>query len=233
MPNAEMIATVVSASDALMPITLITIWLALRGAGASSRVLQIFGAFLLAVLVWGAIWTWVPQVAALRLLPPPSGQAGAILTALVGCLALMFIPAMRAFFRTAQLQWLVPLGIWRAVYGSVLLILGNLGGLPPAFFWSAAAGDIFVGLWALAIMLRKLQVTQRELIVWNLIGMADLAHVLPLGALNLGAFYAANSTVQPLNLLPLVGVPVFLSLEIMSLWGLLARRNAATSTQIA
>ncbi len=112
----------------------------------------------------------------------------------------------------------------------MLLILGILGGLPPAFYWSAAAGDIFVGLWALMIVLRKLHVTRRELIAWNLIGMADLAHVLPLGALNLGAFYAANSAVQPLNLLPLVGVPVFLALQAMSLWGLLARNPAVPAS---
>jgi hypothetical protein len=230
MPDTGTITAIIRASDALMPVTLITIWLALRRAGASPNVLQIFGVFLLVALVWGAIWTWVPSVAALRLLPPPSGQAGAILSALAGCLALMLIPAIRIFLRTAQLQWLVPLGIWRAVYGSVLLILGILGGLPPAFFWSAAAGDIFVGLWALLITVRKLQLTQRELIAWNLIGMADLAHVLPLGALNLGLFYATNPGVQPLNLLPLVGVPIFLALQIMSLWGLLVSTPISSSS---
>jgi hypothetical protein len=57
----------------------------------------------------------------------------------------------------------------------------------------------------------------------------DLAHVLVLGAINLRPFYLANPDIAPLNLLPLAGVPVFLALHGMTLWGIAARRKADLS----
>jgi hypothetical protein len=102
--------------------------------------------------------------------------------------------------------------------------MGLSGALPPAFFWSAAVGDIVVGLWAMSIMGRP-TVTTREIAAWNIIGLFDLTHVLALGAVNLSAFYTANPTVPLLNLLPLAGVPVLLVLHAMTLWGMAARRQ--------
>ncbi len=76
MPATDMIAMIVNASDVLIPVTLVTIWMAIRRAGATPRVQHIFAAFLLLAFISGAVWTWVPSMAALRFLPPPSGQGG-------------------------------------------------------------------------------------------------------------------------------------------------------------
>ncbi|MGL5363157.1 MAG: hypothetical protein ACRDBH_09765 [Bosea sp. (in: a-proteobacteria)] len=225
MSNPETISAIITAADILIPLTLLTVWLALRRALPQGPHLAIFGLALVLVLVWAGLWSWVPALVALRLQPPPLGQAGVILSVLLGFLALMFLPQARAFFRNADLNWLVTMGSWRPVYGGVLLAIGLLGGLPSAFFWSAAIGDILVGLWAIWIMARKLKVSQREVVAWNIFGLADLAHVLVLGAINLRPFYLANPDVSPLNLLPMAGVPVFLALHIMTLWGLAAQRR--------
>jgi hypothetical protein len=45
------------------------------------------------------------------------------------------------------------------------------------------------------------------------------------GALNLRGFYLANPNVPLLGLLPLVGVPAFIAVHIMTLWALYARRS--------
>jgi hypothetical protein len=76
------------------------------------------------------------------------------------------------------------------------------------------------------ILLRRKSVTEREIFLWNAVGLVDLSHVLALGALNLRGFYLAYPIISPLNLLPLVGVPLFLALHVLALWGLWSRRAA-------
>lgn len=122
-------------------------------------------------------------------------------------------------FRSIDVTALVDLSIWRVVYGAALLAIGVLGGLPSEFFWSAATGDIVVGLWGLGIMQRKPAVSTREVIFWNVAGLLDLVHVLALGAIYLRGFYLGNPDVARLNLLPLVGVPLLLSLHLQTLFG--------------
>jgi hypothetical protein len=231
MLTTDDISPFIIATDLLMPVTMLSVWLTLRWAGASKTALFVFAPALVAVLVWGALWAYLPSMAALRVLPPPRGQAGAILTVVLTFTALLFLPPVRHFFRTARLERLVTLGVWRMVYGAVLLMMGVLDGLPPAFFWSAACGDIAVGLWALTMIARQLDVRQVEVAAWNGIGLVDLAHVLVLGAMNLGPFYLANPGVPLLNLLPLAGVPVFLAIHIMTLWAIMVRRKADSAAE--
>jgi hypothetical protein len=71
-------------------------------------------------------------------------------------------------------------------------------------------------------------VTQRELIAWNALGLIDLLHVIMLAAIHLRPFFLAQPDLPTLNLLPLVGVPVFIALHVLTLWGLFARRSAPT-----
>jgi hypothetical protein len=209
-----------------MPLTVLNIWWVLanaRNAGPGSAAIA---APLLVALLWGCLWVWQPNLAALRLLPPPGGQAAAILSLVVGLNLLMFLPSVRQYFRSVNLRDLVPLGVWRLIYGTGLLAIGLTGGLPAAFFWSAAFGDIAVGIWAIAIMARRSQTSLGELITWNIVGALDLLHVLALGAINLGLFYAAHPEMPLLNLLPLVGVPLLLVLHILSLRGVYMNRFA-------
>ena len=233
MPSYTVIAAIVGLTDLLIPVTLLSVWLVLgksRVDGPSGLLLSLP---LGLALLWGALWTWVPALAVLRFQPPPAGQAAAILGVVLGlCLLIVGSPARR-FFRSARVLPLVALGPWRIVYGLALLGIGLSGGLPPAFFWSAAFGDIAVGLWSLLILMRRDTVTEREILAWNGIGLLDLAHVLALGAVNLRGFYLADPGISPLNLLPLVGVPVFIALHVLTLWGLWARRDRLNTSAAA
>jgi hypothetical protein len=230
MPNVSLIATTVSMTDILIPLTLLSVWLALRrAAGPTAPLPTVFIPALGLALVSGLLWSFWPTLSHDRFLPPPSGQAGAIFSVIIGFAALRLLPSVRAFFREAKLEWLVTMGIWRVIFGASLLVIGLSGGLPSAFFWSAAFGDILVGLWGISMLARRLKVAQTEVIAWNMIGLADLGHVLLLGALFLPAFYLANLAVPPVNLLPLTGVPVFFALHVLTLSGFLSRRKTTTA----
>jgi hypothetical protein len=211
------LSTLVWITDLLTPLTVFSVWLTLRRADSTSFSPRLLAVPLLLVLLWGALWTWWPTLAAMRFAPPPFSQAGAILSVIVSLNLLRFIPRVRQMFQTINVQRLVDLGVWRVVYGSILLLIGLQNGLPPEFFWSAAAGDIFVGLWAITIIFQRPNVSLREILAWNVVGLLDLLHVLFLGVLYLANFYASHPDVPVLNLLPLVGVPLLLVLHIYTL----------------
>jgi hypothetical protein len=233
MPSYAAISGIIVTTDLLVPITLATVWLALRRSRVEGPTAGLLALPLGLVLAWGAAWTWVPALAALRLLPPPAGQAAAILGTVVGLCLLLLAAPVRQLLRSAPLLPLVALGPWRIVYGVALLGIGVLGGLPPAFFWSAAFGDIAVGFWSLLILSRRETVSEREILAWNLVGLVDLMHVLVLGAANLRGFYLADPGISPLNLLPMVGVPVFIALHVFMLWGFWARRALSKPAALA
>jgi hypothetical protein len=213
------IQTLVLMTDLLMPITAFSIWASLLRARNEGPPAAILATPFMIALAWGALWSFHPTLSAWRFLPPPAGQADAILSLVVALNLLRFFPSVRAMFHQIDMSRLVDMGGWRVLYGSALLLIGLQGGLPAEFFWSAALGDIFVGLWAFTIMARRPHVARRELIAWNGIGLLDLLHVLALGAAFLPPFYQANPDMPPLNLLPLVGVPLLLVLHIMTLLG--------------
>jgi hypothetical protein len=228
MPNSAnstgLLGIFATATDLLMLVTVLSFFWVLKGArraGASPAAMVVP---LVIALAWGTAWTFVPALAAARLAPPPGGQVLAIATTVLGLLSLQLRPSVRTYFKTADYGALVALGPWRIVYGALLLVMGQLGGLPPAFFWSAGIGDILVGLWSISLLSRISAVGDRELIAWNIIGLMDLLHVLALGAIHLRPFFLSHpDVVPPLNLLPLVGVPLFVALHIHSLSGLVRR----------
>lgn len=223
MTPDPVVAFLVAAIDFLIPVTVVYLWWFLCRARVEGPSPVLIALPLALALGWGLLWTHVPELASRRLNPPPAGQAAAILAVLFGLSALLVLPSVRDYFRTARLELLVAMGPWRIVYGAALLIIGTRGGLPKGFFWSVALGDIAVGLWAIAILARG-TVSTRHLAVWNVAGMIDLAHALVLGAAHLRPFFLANPDVPPLNLLPLAGVPMFLAVHVLTLWGLWARR---------
>jgi hypothetical protein len=93
----------------------------------------------------------------------------------------------------------------------------SAAGSRPIFFWSVGLGDLIVGLFGTALLLRPEPVSRRLFVLWNLLGIADLAHVLVLGALTLVPFFTANPDLPFVNLLPLAGVPLLFSLHILGL----------------
>jgi hypothetical protein len=224
MSDSMMIQSLISISNACIPITLVTIWWAMRRSGREMSPPLALPIVLGLGLFWAALWVLLPALQPLRLAAPPGGQVIAIAISVLLFVGLLLVPSMRAFLRQADLRQLLILGPWRIFYGLILLALGVLGGLPPAFFWSAAFGDIAVGLWSL-VLLRRPTVSPGTLVVWNGVGLADLLHVLVLGALSLRGFYLANPDLPLLGLLPLVGVPAFIAVHSMTLWALYARRS--------
>lgn len=116
---------------------------------------------------------------------------------------------------------------WRMIFGTGLLVMGLAGGLPAAFFWSAALGDIAVGALGLLLLASGQAENRRALIAWNALGLLDLGHVLVLGVMHLAPFYAANPDVARLGMLPLFGVPAFIALHLGMLRALLSRRMVA------
>jgi hypothetical protein len=226
MADIALIKTIVTATDILMPVTMLAIALTFRAANPGTSGARILSGLTLAALAWGALWAWFPPLANLRLAPPPGGQVMAILGVVLSFVAFRFTSPVKAYWQTARLEKLVWNGPWRVVYGSSLLMIGFAGGLPNEFVWSAAAGDITVGLWAIAILMRGANVKRGEILGWNVLGAIDLFHVLALGAVYLRPFYLANPDIPLLNLLPLAGVPVLLAVHVMTLTGFLAQRKA-------
>ena len=224
MPDLNLLHTIIDACDALIAVMAATFWLALvrgrrEGAGAFA-----IAVVLLAALAWGALWAWHPTFAAMRLAPPPQGQVTAILTLVLGLPALLIFANVRKLILSLDPITVTALGPWRIVFGSILLLLGLLGGLPQGFFVSAAIGDILTGIWAISILSRRTSVTVGEYTLWNLFGLADLLHVLALAVIHLRPFLLSHPELPPLNLLPLVGVPLFIVLHTMTLWAIATRR---------
>jgi hypothetical protein len=219
---------IVALTDILMPIVMLTIWLALCRARIEGPSQALLAVPLVVALIWGSLWAFWPPLAALRLAPPPAGQATAVLLLVGSLVGLLLLPIVRRYFRTAKPMPLIAIGVWRLIYGALLLAIGLGGGLPSGFFWSAALGDMAVGVWAIAILWRGSSVANGEIIAWNLAGLLDFIHVVVLGRLHLATFFLANPDLPPVNLLPLAGVPVLMSLHILMLWGLLARRGLST-----
>ncbi|MGL4405547.1 MAG: hypothetical protein ACRCT6_07290, partial [Notoacmeibacter sp.] len=207
MADVSLIGAIVKTTDLLMPVTMASIALTFWRANPCTLGARILAGLTFAALVWGALWVWYPPLAAIRLAPPPGGQALAILGVVLTFIAVRFTKPVKAYWQTARLETLVWNGPWRFVYGSALFARGLSDGLPDQFVWSAAAGDIAVGLWAITILVRGAQVTRSEILGWNILGALDLFHVLILGAIFLRPFYLANPEISLLNLLPLAGVP--------------------------
>lgn len=216
---------IIDVCDALIALMVVTFWIALvrgRRDGASAFEIAVV---LLAALGWGALWAWHPTFAAMRLAPPPQGQVAAILTLVLGLPSLLVFSSVRKLFLSLDPITITALGPWRIVFGSILLLLGLAGGLPPGFFVSAAIGDILTGVWAISILSRRAGATVGEHTLWNLFGLADLLHVLALAVIHLRPFLLAHPELPPLNLLPLVGVPLFIALHVMNLWAIARRRT--------
>ena len=191
-------------------------WALLRVFGAGRTPLPILMMPVLA-LVWGAAWAYVPGLSAMRLAPPPLGQAGVILAAVVVRSLFWLTPFVGRRAVSGHLDPLLGMAVWRAIFGMSVLAVGMGGGLPPGFFWSVGLGDLAVGLFGIALILRQKPVSRRAFVIWNLLGMADLCHVLILGAVTLVPFFVAHPDAPFVNLLPLAGVPILLSLHVLGL----------------
>lgn len=169
----------------------------------------------LAALI-GLANAFVPALASLRERLPPA-QPAMVLGMIALLLAAGLTAGGRRYFRDAAIRPLVALHGWRALFGTLLLAAGLSGGLPPAFFWPVALGDILAGLWAISIWRRARLASSLELKLWSLFGLADLLLVLPQALLTLPPFYLTHPDLARPLMLPLLGVPMLIALHVLLL----------------
>jgi hypothetical protein len=174
-------------------------------------------------LAWGLAWTF-PPLRELRL-SQPFAQPLAIGASILFFTAAGFLGPGRTYFRTVGLEPILQTGVWRIIYGVLLLANGLAGGLPPAFFWSAGIGDIIAGVWALALLFRNIPPSRNALLACNAFGLLDMIHVLALGSITLLPFFKANPDVTYITLLPVVAVPIMISLHLQAFRTILGRAS--------
>jgi hypothetical protein len=126
------------------------------------------------------------------------------------------------------------------VVGISFVIGISLGILSPIFGYTAGIGDILIGVTALPVAYffrRGHRFAANASIVWNIFGSIDLVAAIFLGIttsnpqLSAVLYHTSNThptmTMMPWVLIPAVGVPILLTIHIITIW-LLRARNIKT-----
>ena len=111
---------------------------------------------------------------------------------------------------------------WR-ILGVAFLWGVSQGILDPAFGISAGVGDILVGVTAIpfAYFLRRgFGWSKYALVVWNVLGIADLVMAVSLGLITSPGFGISTMSTFPWILVPTLGVPLALVLHGITLYRL-------------
>lgn len=117
---------------------------------------------------------------------------------------------------------LIAAQTWRLV-GIAFLWGMTRGMLAPAMAIPDGIGDISVGLTAIpfAIFLWKgYSWSKYALVVWNVLGIADLVMAVSLGLITTPNFGISTMTTLPWILIPAVAVPITLALHVITLYRL-------------
>ncbi len=230
MSAVEFANLAVLLTDIFMPLTTVAIFILINRAAIWQPISKLAALPLGLALIWASLWTWWPPLASIRFQPPPLGQGGAIFLVIVSFVSLLAFNSVRQIFANADLKIFLWLGPWRIFYGIALLVIGLAGGLPAEFFRTASFGDIAVGVWAVTMLARLKTVSSQEILFWNILGLADLIHVLAVGAFSLGKFFNLHPEFSPPSLLPIAGVPMMIAMHVYALWAYTRpRQNVANS----
>ena len=115
---------------------------------------------------------------------------------------------------------LVAVHTWR-ILGVAFLWAVSQGILHPAFGIPAGVGDILIGVTAIpfAYFLRRgFGWSNYALVVWNVLGIADLVMAVSLGLITSPRFGISTMTTFPWILVPTLGVPLALILHGITLY---------------
>jgi hypothetical protein len=199
-------------------------------SGTAAFVAFFFSAWLALVFALGARGAFVARQGA----PPLGLLLGLVLPLSLFLLGYWTVRPLRDFILSADLRLIVGMQAWRwAGFGFLTLYTYRV--LPGIFAWPAGLGDMTVGITAVLVLASLLRspgfAAGKRFVVWNLLGILDLAVAVTIGALvpllapNL---YGAVST-NPMAQLPLVLVPAFLvpTFLILHLTALLQSRHLA------
>src|SRR5260370_21244128 len=155
----------------------------------------------------------------------------------VGVIAGLTSPAIRRLISPSSIQpAVVAVNALRMIPGSVFVVLGLLGVLPAIFGVTAGAGDFLVGLGALFAYRWVSSGRWGRALVWNVLGLVDFVNAAALAlATTPGPLHVllTNPTsalfwMQPLAIVPIFMVPVYVLLHLTSLRYLVASRSKAT-----
>lgn len=152
-------------------------------------------------------------------------------------LAYFLSKSFRDFADTISLSLLVGAHLWRFV-GIGFIYAWWTGRLAAGFAIPAGVGDIIVAVGSLALLPTLLHgsVQRRLLLLWNVIGLADLVAAIALGALySQSALNAQPSptttslmTMFPISLIPTFFVPLFILVHL-----LIFKRTSTTTKSAA
>ena len=143
----------------------------------------------------------------------------------------------RRFANAISLVLLVGAHVWRFV-GIGFIYAWLTGRLAAGFAIPAGIGDIIVAAGSLALLpaLRRGSASRRFLLLWNVIGLADL-----IAAIALGALYSQSSsgpvqpgpnstslmTAFPISLIPTFFVPLFILVHLLVFKRIVGRADLA------
>jgi hypothetical protein len=124
--------------------------------------------------------------------------------------------AFRAFVLSADLRIIAAIEAWRWA-GLGFLSLYAHGILPGLFALPAGLGDMAVGVTAPWIVLGLIRhpsfATSRRFVIWNILGILDLAVAVSMGVICSGFFFhglTGNVTTGAMAQLPLILIPAYM-----------------------
>jgi hypothetical protein len=167
----------------------------------------------------------------------PTVLLGLLIPLAVAALGLWLSGSIASLVSAIPLPWLVAAQIYR-IGGGIFLVLWADGRLPWQFALPAGIGDVTTGALAVVvaiILARGAEGARRAAYAWSLLGIADLALAVTMGAMtspgpaHLLALEAPNLLISsyPLVMVPTFAVPLALMLHGLVLWRL-GREPAST-----
>jgi hypothetical protein len=176
-----------------------------------AAVAVVLAVWLAAVILLGARDAFVSSVG----MPPIAIGIAAGTPLIVFFVAFWLSAAFRRFVTSADIRLVAAIEAWRwAGFGFISLYV--YGVLPGRFAWPAGLGDMAIGFTApwivLALVRRPSFAGSRLFVIWNLLGILDLAAAVSNAALiqSQATGAAGEATVAPMALLPLLLIPAYL-----------------------
>jgi hypothetical protein len=193
-------------------------------SGVRTLVAFLFAAWLALVFILGARGAFVGQPGA----PPLALLISFVVPLSLFLIGYQTIRSFRDFVLSADLRIIVGMQAWRwAGFGFLTLYTYRV--LPGIFAWPAGVGDMLVGITAVTVLASLLRnpafAESKRFVIWNLLGILDLAVAVSIGALvpllapNLYGTVTTSPMAQlPLVLIPAYLVPTFLMLHLTALF---------------
>ncbi len=221
------------------------IWMGAARVEAPARTrYALAGALSLALIVWLAVAQYLGMANtyfATTETSVPTIAFGLLIPVIVAAIGMQLSGSVASLVSAIPLHWIVAAQIYR-VAGGIFLVLWADGHLPWQFALPAGIGDVATGCLAVLVAVLLAQNAagaHRAAYAWCLLGIADLAVAVTMGALtspglpHLLALDAPNLLIAsyPLVMVPTFAVPLALMLHGLVLWRL--RRQTAPAGRLA